>query len=128
MSKQGSAGKRKHLTIIPQKFEIIRSVGSGISWREVVDSHNMGLSSICDVKKEKDQLWSFMESSEIVKDLLKWQAWTEPKLMQLDKALYKWFTTVCLEWKMCDWDYNWNGGVFLWWNKNDWQVHILWGQ
>jgi len=73
MSKQGSAGKRKHLTIIPQKFEIIRSVGSGISWREVVDSHNMGLSNICDVKKQKDQLWSFMESNEIVKDLFKWQ-------------------------------------------------------
>jgi hypothetical protein len=31
MSKQGIAGKRKHLTIILQKFEIIRNVGSGIS-------------------------------------------------------------------------------------------------
>jgi hypothetical protein len=59
----------------------------------------MGLASICDVKKQKDQLWSFMESIEIVKDLFQWQTWTKPKLMQLDKALYKWFTAMCLEWK-----------------------------
>jgi hypothetical protein len=99
MSKQGSAGKRKHLTIIPQKFEI----GSDISWRDVVDSHNMGLSSICDVKKQKDQICSFVESSEIVKDIFKWQTWTEPKLMHLDKASYKWFTAMC------------------YWNENVWR-------
>ena len=128
MSKQGSAGKRKHLTIILQKFEMIRSVGSGISWRKVGESHNLGLSSICDVKKQKDQLWSFMESSEFVNDLFKWQTWTEPKLMQLDKALYKWFTAVCLEWKFVTGTVIETAESFYDWNENDWQVHILWGQ
>ena len=97
MIKQGTAGKSKYVTIIPQKLEIIRSGGSGKSWREVAGSYNVGLSNICDVKKQEDQLWSFMESGASVTDIFKWQTWTEPKLMQLDKALYKWFTAMCLE-------------------------------
>jgi hypothetical protein len=40
-----------------------------------------------------------MASSESVKDLFTRQTWKEPKLMQLDKALYKWFTAMCLEGK-----------------------------
>jgi hypothetical protein len=43
MSKQGTAGKRKHVTrTIPQKMEIIRKLKSGESQREVMASLTIG--------------------------------------------------------------------------------------
>ena len=47
VSKQGTAGKRKHVTLIPQKPEIIRRLESDDNQREVVTSYNIGL--ICDI-------------------------------------------------------------------------------
>jgi hypothetical protein len=40
-----------------------------------------------------------MASSESVKDLFKYQTLKDPKLLQLDKVLYKWFTAICSEGK-----------------------------
>lgn len=62
-------------------------------------TYSSGSSTVYHIKKRKDQLWSFMVSSEIVKDLINQQTLKEPKLMQLDKELYKWFTAVCSEGK-----------------------------
>jgi hypothetical protein len=47
--------------------------------------------TLYDMKKPKDQLQSFMASSESGKDPCKWQILEEPKWMQLDKVLCKWF-------------------------------------
>jgi len=56
MSNQCTAGKRKHLTLmIPLTFEIIASLESGKSWSDVA-SYNFGLSTLYDIKKQKDQL------------------------------------------------------------------------
>jgi len=52
-------------------------------------SYITGSSTVYDIKKQKDQLWSFMASNENVNDLFKWQILKEPKWAQLDKALYK---------------------------------------
>jgi len=57
-------------------------------------SYNIGLSTVCGMKKWKDQLWSFMASSACVQDDLKWQTLKVPKLAQLDKELYMCFTAV----------------------------------
>jgi hypothetical protein len=43
-------------------------------------SCNTGSSAVCDVKKQKDQLWSFMTSSENVNDIFKCLTLKEPKL------------------------------------------------
>jgi hypothetical protein len=79
MSKQGTAGKRKHVTLmIHQKIEIIRRLESGKSQSVVMASHNTGSLTINDTKKQKNQLQSFMASSESVKRLLKKQALKQP--------------------------------------------------
>jgi hypothetical protein len=41
-------------------------------------SYNTDLSAVHDVKKQKDQLWLFVESSESVKGLCKQQTLKEP--------------------------------------------------
>jgi hypothetical protein len=57
MSKQGSAGKRKHVTLtIPQKPEIIRKLKSGKKLREDTASYNTVLSTIYNVKKQNGHL------------------------------------------------------------------------
>jgi DDE superfamily endonuclease./Tc5 transposase DNA-binding domain./CENP-B N-terminal DNA-binding domain. len=100
MSKQGTAGKRKHVTLtIPQKLEIINRLESGESRSVVMAAYNIGSSTIYDIRKQKDQLRSFLASSENVKDLLKRQTLKQPKLAQLDKVLYTWFTTMRSEGK-----------------------------
>jgi hypothetical protein len=63
-------------------------------------SYNIGLSVICDVKKQKNQLRSLVVSSEIVKGLFKGQTLKQqPKLGQMDSMFYKWFTEMCSEGK-----------------------------
>jgi len=100
MSKQGAAGKRKHVTLtIPQKLEIIRRLESGESRSVVMAAYNIGSSTIYDIRKQKDQLRLFLASSENVKGLLKRQTLKQPKLAQLDKVLYRWFTTMRSEGK-----------------------------
>jgi hypothetical protein len=42
--------------MIHQKLEIVRRLESGQSCRGAMASYNTGLSTICDVKKWKDQL------------------------------------------------------------------------
>jgi hypothetical protein len=40
MSKQGTAGKRQHVTLIPQKLEIIRRLENGENQGEGMASYN----------------------------------------------------------------------------------------
>jgi hypothetical protein len=55
-SKQGAAGKRKHVTLtIPQKLGIIRGLKSGKSLAVIMVAYNTGLATIYDMKKQKDQ-------------------------------------------------------------------------
>lgn len=54
-------------------------------------------SRIYDMKKQEDQVRSFMVSSEIVEDLFKRQLQIETKSAQLYKVWYKWFTAISLE-------------------------------
>jgi hypothetical protein len=51
----------------------LESSNIGESQREVMLSCNIGLSTIYDTEKQKDQLGLFIESSESVKDLFKQQ-------------------------------------------------------
>ena len=51
MSKQGTAGKRKHNFNDSKKFEIIR-LKSCESWSMVQAAHNTGLSTIYDIKEQ----------------------------------------------------------------------------
>jgi len=72
--KQGAVGKRKHVTYMnPQKLKIImiiRRLESGYSQSVVIVSY-IRSSTIYDRRKLKNQLQSFMVSSESMKDLFK---------------------------------------------------------
>ena len=57
-------------------------------------SYNIGSSTVYNIRKQKDQLWSFMATSESAKGLFKWQTLKEPQIAELDKVLYKWFTAM----------------------------------
>lgn len=57
MSKQCTAGKRKHInSTVSEMLEITRRLKSGESQREVMASYNIELSTVCDIKKCKDLL------------------------------------------------------------------------
>jgi hypothetical protein len=56
MSIQGTNGKGKYVTLmIPQKLEIMRRLEYDKSQREVMASCNIGLLTVCDIKKQKGQ-------------------------------------------------------------------------
>ena len=65
--------KRRHVTlIIPQKLEIIRGGGgfeNGKSLNMVTASYNILSPTICDMKKQKDQLRSFIAWHESTKGI-----------------------------------------------------------
>ena len=53
--------------------------------------HDIGLSTVYDIKKQKDQdqLQLFVLSSESVKDFFKLKTLKQPKWLQFDKSFYK---------------------------------------
>jgi len=90
LSKQGTAGKRKHVMLtIPQKLGRIWRLESAENQREIVTSYIFGLSTLYDIKKQMNQLWSLMASNESVKGLFRSETLRELKLAQLDKVLCK---------------------------------------
>ena len=94
ISKQGTAGKWKHITLmIPQKPEIILRAESGENQQNIMASSNVGLSTIYNIKKKKNKLWSFTASTGNVKDLLKQQTLNGLKIVRL-KKVYKWVTAL----------------------------------
>jgi hypothetical protein len=55
MSNQCTAGKRKHInSTVSEKLEIIRRLKNGECQSEVMASYNIGLSTMCNIKKCKD--------------------------------------------------------------------------
>lgn len=65
----------------------------------VMALYNTGSLTIYAIKKQKDQLRSFMSSSKSVKSLFKQQPLKQPKIAQVDKVLCKWLTEMCSEGK-----------------------------
>jgi hypothetical protein len=71
MSKQCTTGKRKRVILtIPHKLELSRNE-SGENLRDITPLYDTGSSAIYDIKKQKEQLQSFMASSGSLKDILK---------------------------------------------------------
>ena len=70
LSKQGTAGKRKHTTsTIPQKLEITTKCESNKRWSQFKASYNLVLSTGYDIRKETGQLQSLIALSDVVKDV-----------------------------------------------------------
>jgi len=72
ISKQGTSGKRKHVTLmIPEKFKIIRMLETSKSCIVVMASYSIELSIISYIKKRKNQLQLCIARSESEKGLFK---------------------------------------------------------
>jgi len=67
MSNHDTSGKTMRNSMIPLKLDTIKHLESGKSWKEAMISYNTGSSTIYDIKKQKDQLQSFMAQSKSVK-------------------------------------------------------------
>jgi len=57
--------------MIPQKLEIIRRLKSSTTQNMFRASYNIGLSTVYDVTKQKDQLQLFVASGDHMKGILK---------------------------------------------------------
>ena len=92
--------------------------------REVLASYNTGLTTVYDIKQQKEKLWLFIALSKSMNDVFKWEISKEAKLAPLDKALYKWFTAMGSKGKTVTGPMIIKIAVLLWRNGNNWQVHI----
>lgn len=64
-----------------------------------MDAYNTELSTIYNIKKQKNQFQKFVASSESVKGLFKQQILKQPKLGIMAKVLHTWFTAICSQTK-----------------------------
>ena len=87
MSKQGSAGKRKYVTLICQTLEIIRRLKCGKSQSVVMTSYNMGSSTVYDVKKQEDQLQTSVPSSVICEGSFEVTDFEIPKISAIGQGV-----------------------------------------
>lgn len=70
--------KRKHLCLsIAQKVKLLEKLDSGISVKRLTEEYGVGMTTIYDLKKQKDKLLKFYAESD------------EPKLMKNRKTLHK---------------------------------------
>jgi hypothetical protein len=64
------------------------------SQQELLALYNTGLSTIYNIKKEKDGPIMPMSLNKSIKNTVKPETLEKPKFAQLNKALYKWFTAM----------------------------------
>lgn len=70
--------KRKHLCLsIAQKVKLLEKLDSGVSVKHLTEEYGVGMTTIYDLKKQKDKLLKFYTESD------------EPKLMKNRKTLHK---------------------------------------
>jgi len=84
---------------VPQKTEIIRRFGSGISQREMKLHTTLDHQLSTIQRNFLDQLWWFLASSYTGKDVFNRHTLKRSELVKLDKVMYKWITGKCSEGK-----------------------------
>jgi hypothetical protein len=67
---------------------------SGKNQRDFMASYSIRSPTVYETKKQKDQLWLFITSSESLKGLFKQQTLQQPYLVTLVEVLCKWFTAM----------------------------------
>lgn len=70
--------KRKHLCLsIAQKVKLLEKLDRGVSVKRLMEEYGVGMTTIYDLKKQKDKLLKFYAESD------------EPRLMKTRKTLHK---------------------------------------
>lgn len=86
--------KRKRLVLtLPKKIELVKRMEKGESRSKLMAEFGVSSSTLYDLKKQKAKLLAFVASTESPTSLLeKRKSLKRPKLDELDRALYLWFT------------------------------------
>lgn len=86
-----SSKKRKHLTLsIQQKVEILKKLQNGASAKHVSDTYNVGISTIYDIKKQKEKLLAFYANSDVPQMMSSRKTLHQSKTADIDKVLVEW--------------------------------------
>ena len=85
--------KRKRLVLtLPKKIELVKRMEKGESRAKLMTEYGVGSSTLYDLKKRKDELLSFVTSTESpTGKIQKRKTLKGPKMQDLDSALYLWF-------------------------------------
>jgi hypothetical protein len=73
-------------------LKIIKWLESGEGRSKLMQEYNIGSSTLYGIKAHKEQLLEFATDSETSKSIEKRRSLHTPKMKQLDKVLYEWFT------------------------------------
>ncbi|XP_048385233.2 LOW QUALITY PROTEIN: jerky protein homolog [Stegostoma tigrinum] len=92
MASKKSAAKRKHVTLtISEKIEIINKLDKGSSVKSLCEAYGVGVSTIYDIKKQREKLFKFCAESDTVKGINERRMLHRAKSADHDNVLYKWF-------------------------------------
>ncbi|XP_037790739.1 uncharacterized protein LOC119586122 [Penaeus monodon] len=87
-----SAKKRKHKTIsMLEKVELLQKLESGTSVRSLCELYGISSSTVYDLKKQKEQIFSYFADNIGQRSLEKRKSLRRGKSMELDTTLLQWF-------------------------------------
>ena len=89
-----SQEKRKKVVLtLPQKIKLVKRMEKGESRAKLMAEYGVGSSTLYDLKKQKNELLSFVGSAEgPTGKIQKCRTMKKPLIDDLDRALYLWFT------------------------------------
>ncbi|XP_072324184.1 jerky protein homolog [Scyliorhinus torazame] len=92
MTSKKNATKRKHVTLtISEKVEIIKKLDKGASVKSLCEVYGVGLSTIYDIRKQREKLFKFCAESDTVEGISERRTLHSAKSADHDGVLYEWF-------------------------------------
>ncbi|XP_069193728.1 tigger transposable element-derived protein 7-like [Procambarus clarkii] len=85
---EGIKQKRKHLSI-DQTVDLTEKAERGYSVTQLAQEFNIGKATICDIKKQKDNIKKFFAQTDAIGNRKKLRP---AKYTDLDSSVFKWFT------------------------------------
>ena len=84
--------KRKHRALsIAEKVEILKKLDNNVSVRTICETYGIGMSTVYDIKKQKEKLLKFFSESGSKKQMLVKKSVTHGKCSELERTLLSWF-------------------------------------
>ncbi|XP_072426251.1 transcription termination factor 3, mitochondrial isoform X1 [Chiloscyllium punctatum] len=92
MASKKSTAKRKRVALtILEKVEIINKLDQGSSVKTLCEAYGVGITTIYDIKKQREKLFKFCAESDTVQGISERKMLRRAKSADHDDALYKWF-------------------------------------
>uniref|UniRef100_UPI00398E38C9 jerky protein homolog isoform X1 n=1 Tax=Pristiophorus japonicus TaxID=55135 RepID=UPI00398E38C9 len=88
----GNGAKRKHNSLsIAKKVELLQKLDNGTSVRRLSEKYGVGISTIYDIKNQKEQIMNFYAESDVQKEMNKRKSMHKPKSDDLDRVMMEWW-------------------------------------